>query len=83
MYPLEDVDVNDKGEVTRKLLVFPKDEEREEIVARIVENVKEERLDGGVWVTPGLPLLIFVTAGLVIALAYGDIVWILLRAFLK
>jgi len=83
MYPLEDVDVNDEGEVKRKLLVFPKDDEREEIVARIVENVKEERLDGGVWVTPGLPLLIFVTAGLVIALAYGDIVWILLRAFLK
>jgi len=83
MYPLEDVDVNDEGEVKRKLLVFPKDEEREEIVARIVENVKEERLDGGVWVTPGLPLLIFVTAGLVIALAYGDIVWILLSSFLK
>jgi len=69
--------------VKRKLLVFPKDEEREEIVSRILENVKEERLDGGVWVTPGLPLLIFVTAGLVIALAYGDIVWILLSSFLK
>jgi len=83
MYPLEDVDVNDKGEGKRKLLVFPKDEEREEIVARILENVKEERLGGGVWVTPGLPLLIFITAGLIIALAYGDIVWILLSSFLK
>jgi preflagellin peptidase FlaK len=83
MYPLEDVDVNDKGEVKRKLIVFPKDEEREEIVARILENVKEESLDGGVWVTPGLPLLIFITAGLIIALAYGDIVWILLSSFLK
>ena len=83
MYPLEDVDVNDEGEVKRKLLVFPKDEEREEIVSRILESVKEEKLDGGIWVTPGLPLLIFVTAGLVIALAYGDIVWILLSAFLK
>jgi len=83
MYPLEDVDVNDKGEAKRKLLVFPKDEEREEIVARILENVKKEKLDGGVWVTPGLPLLIFITAGLIIALAYGDIVWILLSSFLK
>jgi len=83
MYPLEDVEVNDKGEVKRKLLVFPKDEEREEIVARILENVKEEKLDGGVWATPGLPLLIFITAGLIIALAYGDIVWILLSSFLK
>jgi preflagellin peptidase FlaK len=83
MYPLEDVDVNDKGEVKRKLIVFPKDEEREEIVARILENVKEESLDSGVWVTPGLPLLIFITAGLIIALTYGDIVWILLSSFLK
>jgi preflagellin peptidase FlaK len=83
MYPLEDVDVNDDGEVKRKLLVFPKDEEREEIVARILENVKKGRIDGGVWATPGLPLLLFITAGLIIALAYGDIVWILLSAFLK
>jgi len=83
MYPLEDVDVNEEGEAKRKLLVFPKDEEREEIVSRIVENVKEEKLEGGVWATPGLPLLIFITAGLIIALAYGDIVWILLSSFLK
>jgi preflagellin peptidase FlaK len=83
MYPLEDVEVNDEGDRKRKLLVFPKDEEREEIVARILENVKEEKLNGGVWVTPGLPLLIFITAGLIIALAYGDIVWILLSSFLK
>jgi preflagellin peptidase FlaK len=83
MYPLEDVEVNDEGDRKRKLLVFPKDEEREEIVARIIENVKEEKLDGGVWVTPGLPLLIFITAGLIIALSYGDIVWILLSSFFK
>jgi preflagellin peptidase FlaK len=82
-YPLEDVYENEEGEKKRKLLVFPKDEEREEIVTRILENVKEEKVDGGVWATPGLPLLIFVTAGLIIALAYGDIVWILLSSFLR
>jgi len=54
MYPLEDVDVKDDGEVKRKLIVFPKDEEREEIVARILENANKERLNGGVWATPGL-----------------------------
>ena len=82
MYPLEDVEVNDVGEKMRKLLSFPKDEEQEEIVARIVENVEAEKLEGGVWATPGLPLLIFVTAGLIIALSYGDIVWILLSSLL-
>ena len=82
-FPLEDVDIKEGEEAKRKLLVFPKDEEREEIIARIRENVQEEKLKGGVWVTPGLPLLIFVTAGLIIALVYGDMVWMLLGAFLK
>jgi len=82
MFPLEDVEVNDEGDKKRKLLVFPSYEEREEIVARVIENVKEERPDGEVWATPGLPLLIFVTAGLIIALVYGDIVWFLLGAIL-
>jgi preflagellin peptidase FlaK len=82
MYPLEDVEVTEES-VKRKLLVFPKDEERDEIVARILGNVGNEKLEGGVWVTPGLPLLIHITLGLLIALFYGDIVWILLSTFLK
>jgi len=82
MYPLEDVEVNEEG-VKRKLLVFPKDEERDDIVARIIGNIGKEKLEGGVWVTPGLPLLIHITLGLLIALFYGDIVWILLGAVLK
>jgi prepilin signal peptidase PulO-like enzyme (type II secretory pathway) len=80
MYPLEDFNVNDDGERKRKLLVFPKYEEREKIVSRITENVKGEKLEGGIWATPGLPLLIFITAGVFIALAYGDIVWFLISA---
>jgi len=82
MYPLEDVEVSEES-VKRKLLVFPKDEERDEIVARILGNVGKDKLEGGVWVTPGLPLLIHITLGLLIALFYGDIVWILLGTFLK
>jgi preflagellin peptidase FlaK len=83
LFPLEDVEVNDEGHNKRKLLVFPKYEEREEIIARVIENVKKEGFDRGVWATPGLPLLIFVTAGVIIALAYGDIVWFLLGAILS
>ena len=82
LYPLEDVYVNETGESRRNLLVFPKDEEREEIVARILETAGEEKLEKEVWATLGLPMLIFITAGLIVALAYGDIVWILLRSVL-
>jgi nitrogen regulatory protein PII len=83
MYPLEDVEVTEDGTKKRKLLVFPKDEEREDIVARIKKNIKEQSLDENVWVTPGLPLLIFVTLGLIVALTYGDVVWIILSLILK
>jgi preflagellin peptidase FlaK len=83
LFPLEDVYVDEEGETKRRLLAFPKDGEQEEIVSRIEANVDRESLEGGVWATPGLPFLIFITAGLMVALAYGDIVWILLSLILK
>ncbi len=83
LYPLEDVYVNEKGENRRKLLVFPKDEEREDIVARLLKAADEEELENEVLATPGLPLLIFITAGLIVGLAYGDIVWAILSSILK
>ncbi len=82
-YPLEDVKVNDDGAIKRKLLVFPDYEEREEIVARIIKNVENEKIEGGVWATPGLPLLIFITGGLIVSLLYGDIIWILISSLLR
>ncbi|MCK5563497.1 peptidase A24, partial [Candidatus Bathyarchaeota archaeon] len=36
------------------------------------------KIQNNIWATPGLPMLIFITAGLVIALVFGDLVRILL-----
>lgn len=77
LYPLEDFDENE-----RKLFVVPKDEDRKEIVARLQKAKREGRLQNGVWATPGLPMLIFVTIGLIVALVYGDIVWVIVRSAL-
>lgn len=82
MYPLEDVGVKETGEIERRLLVFPKDEKVESIVERILKAKREGRLPNEVWATPGLPLLVFLTAGLIVALVFGDIVWIILRLIL-
>ena len=82
-FPLEDIDVDEEGTKKRRLLVFPNYEEREEIVERITENIENEKLDGEVWATPGLPLLIFITVGLIISLFFGDIVWILISSLLR
>lgn len=77
VYPLEDIDTKEAGE--RRLLVLPKDEDREVMVERILSATREGRLQNEVWATPGLPLLVFITIGLIVALVFGDIVWILLH----
>lgn len=81
IFPLEDVDeqfVNLK----RKLVIVPHDDGREKIVERLSKATEEGKIDGYVWATPGLPMLIFVTLGLVVALLLGDFVWLLVRTFL-
>ena len=82
LYPLEDIQVTESGENERKLIVMPKDEEREEIVERILEASHEGEVQSEVWVTPGLPMLVFITAGLILALVFGDIIWIVLSLVL-
>jgi preflagellin peptidase FlaK len=75
LYPLEDIEENaDKG-FRRKLVVIPKDTEREAILERLEKAVEHGKIQDMVWATPGLPMLIFITAGLVIALFFGDIIW--------
>jgi len=81
-YPLEDINITETGESQRRLLIIPKEEKREEIVNRVLKAASEGRIQNGVWITPGLPMLIFITAGLIVALFIGDIVWIILRSFL-
>jgi len=82
MYPLEDISAADGSQVERKLLVMPKDEGREQIVDRISKAVENGKIQNDIWATPGLPMLIFITAGLVIALVFGDLIWIILASLL-
>jgi preflagellin peptidase FlaK len=75
LYPLEDVEKTENG-LKRKLVLLPKDEGRDAIVERLSKAVENGKIQNTVWATPGLPMLIFITLGLVIALFFGDIVWI-------
>jgi preflagellin peptidase FlaK len=79
VYPLEDANEDSESNLKRKLVTLPKDEGRDAIVERLDKAVKNGRIQNEVWATPGLPFLIFVTAGLVLALFVGDIVWICIR----
>jgi len=75
LYPLEDVEKNGNN-LRRKLIILPKDEGREKIIQRLEDAAEEGEIQSTVWATPGLPMLIFITGGLVAALFFGDIVWI-------
>jgi len=81
LYPLEDVEEKE-GEFKRKLVVIPKDEERKAIVERLNKAVDAGKIQDMIWATPGLPMLIFITVGLIIALFFGDIIWICISAVL-
>ncbi|MEM2440595.1 MAG: A24 family peptidase C-terminal domain-containing protein [Candidatus Bathyarchaeia archaeon] len=81
LYPLEDVEKTQNG-IKRKLVVLPKDEGRNAVVERLEEAAKKGEIPEKVWATPGLPMLIFMTAGLLIALFYGDMVWSMIRFLL-
>jgi archaeal preflagellin peptidase FlaK len=82
VYPLEDLEEAEADAVKRKLLVVPKDEGRDQIVERLSKAVDAKKIDPHVWATPGLPMLIFVTLGLLVAVFFGDVVWMLVRLFL-
>lgn len=75
LYPLEDVE-NAENELKRKLVLLPKDEGRDAVVKRLTKAVEDGKIQNAIWATPGLPMLIFITLGLIIALFLGDIVWI-------
>jgi preflagellin peptidase FlaK len=82
VYPMEDVDDDGENPPKRKLVVVPREEGRNEIVGRLSSAVENGKINDYVWATPGLPMLIFVTAGLIVSLLFGDIVWLLVSFIL-
>jgi preflagellin peptidase FlaK len=64
--------------------VYPHVEETENapIVERLAKASENGKIGNKVWASPGLPLLIFVTAGLVVTIVFGDLVWILVTHLL-
>ena len=75
LHPLEEIIEDDEGNLTRRLNVLVKAEDVGEIEA-------DERLIGEIWVTPGLPLIVFMFVALIISILFGDILlWSFLSIF--
>ncbi len=83
VFPMEDIDESETtAELNRKLSIVPKEEGRDKMIERLSNAIDSGKIDGYIWATPGLPMLIFVTLGLIVALFFGDIIWLLVRAIL-
>lgn len=75
LYPMEEVSMEgDKPHRTLKLYQNA-ETDREPLVSKLVDTLTGLGFNGKVWVTPGLPMLLFILIGLIITLALGDIVF--------
>lgn len=81
LYPAEQVSIVDSRPVRHFHVVSSAGEERDKLVSGL-ENYREQGLfSDGVWVTPGLPHLVFITASLIVTVAIGDMMmWLFFRA---
>jgi preflagellin peptidase FlaK len=81
LYPAEEVSVVDSKPVRQFHLVASAAEERDKLVSGLESYKQQGMFSDGVWVTPGLPHLVFLTASLLVTLVVGDLMmWLFFRA---
>ncbi len=81
LYPAEQVAVVDSRPVRHLHLVSSVEEERDKLVAGLQGYKDQGLFSDGVWVTPGLPHLVFMTASLIVTVVIGDLLmWLFFRA---
>jgi preflagellin peptidase FlaK len=72
LYPMEKVVEDEKG-ARRELQIYSDvDVDRDEVVAKFNESLQKVGSPSRVWATPGLPMLLFLLVGVVVALIFGD-----------
>jgi len=75
LIPIEDVEESD-GTPLRKMRLFVDAEaDRDAVVERLEKYASQGIVSSHVWVTPGLPMLVFIFFGFVASLVVGDILF--------
>ena len=75
LYPMEEVVKNSTGSHRSFKLFTSAETDRNEMVSKFIYSLSELGFQGKVWVTPGLPMLLFMFIGLIVALILGDVVF--------
>jgi preflagellin peptidase FlaK len=75
LYPMEEIADEPNGARRRFHLFFSAEAEREQMVAELEKSLPKVGSPNEVWVSPGLPMLVFMAIGLVITLVLGDLIF--------
>jgi len=80
LYPLEDIKVKGRTAVPVLQIFVTHKEDRDMLVRKLKQYARGRELSRRIWVTLGLPLIVFITIGFVLALLFGDIIfWIIFQ----
>ena len=75
LIPIEDVDETGGTRLRRMRLFVGAEADRGSVVSRLEEYASRGLAPSKVWVTPGLPMLVFISFGFVASLVLGDILF--------
>jgi len=78
---LEKFEVSGRGEIKKKF-VWTRLDFDENHKPKIEEYIKKEFIEKEVWVTPGIPFMLSITAGFITAVALGDLVYYIVMRLL-
>ena len=75
LYPMEEIVETPTGARRSFKLFVDAEADRDKLVSEFSSTYSKFNLQGQVWVTPGLPMLVFITVGLALTLVFGDILF--------
>lgn len=75
LIPIEDVEEADGKPIGKIRLFVGAEADRDAVVNRLEKHVSNGVIRDQVWVTPGLPMLVFISFGFVASLVLGDILF--------
>ncbi len=80
LFPAEQVEVTGSTPVRHLRLVSSAEEDRQKLLSTLESYKSEGLFSDGVWVTPGLPHLVFLTSSLLMLLLGGDLLlWVFFK----
>jgi preflagellin peptidase FlaK len=82
LYPMEEIVwINNKA--LRKLrIVFDVESNREKLIENLKNAFAKDNISKMIWVTPGLPMIVFIALSFIVNLSFGDVLALLIKMFL-